>query len=85
MLIATKKTPAMSQQILSDDEEERSNNHNGRYGNSKEDIVFERGRRDGKHRGGHLKNRKLEMPLFEGIDLDGWILRGEKYFELSPV
>lgn len=26
-------------------------------------------------------DRKLEMLVFEGTDLDGWILRGEKYFD----
>ncbi|XP_056699529.1 uncharacterized protein [Spinacia oleracea] len=31
--------------------------------------------------GGHWKHRKLDMPLFEGLDPDGWILRGEKYFD----
>lgn len=39
-----------------------------------EDRVFKRG-------GGHSwRYRKLEMPVFDGSDPDGWILRGETYF-----
>lgn len=41
----------------------------------------ERGRGGDDGSGGdHWKYRKLDMPLFEGTDPNGWILRGEKYF-----
>lgn len=38
-------------------------------------LVFERGKEKGSWR-----YRKIEMPLFEGNDPDGWVLRSEKYF-----
>ncbi|KAJ9546382.1 hypothetical protein OSB04_018925 [Centaurea solstitialis] len=32
-----------------------------------------------------VKGRKLEIPSFDGTDLDGWILRAERYFALNKL
>lgn len=31
------------------------------------------------------KGRRLEMPIFEGKDLDGWIFRAERYFIVNQL
>lgn len=36
-------------------------------------------------KGGNWRYRKIEMPLFEGGDPDGWILRSEKYFKVCRL
>lgn len=40
-----------------------------------------RGRGGGIGTGGNWKHRKLDMPMFDGSDPDGWILRGERFFD----
>ena len=32
-----------------------------------------------------IRGRRLEMPLFEGDDLDGWIFRAEHYFAMTGM
>lgn len=34
---------------------------------------------------GAWKYRKLDMPLFDGEDPDGWIMRVEKYFDFYKL
>ena len=29
--------------------------------------------------------RLLELPIFEGVDLDSWIFRVERYFEINGL
>lgn len=43
--------------------------------------MFEKGKGGDEERGGRQwRYRKMEMPLFDRSDPDGWLLRGEKYF-----
>ncbi|XP_056686977.1 uncharacterized protein [Spinacia oleracea] len=70
-LLTTQKETVAQQQV-SEQEEVRSDNWVEKNRN------FEGG-------GGHWKYRKLDMPLFEGSDPDGWILRGEKYFDFYKL
>lgn len=37
------------------------------------------------YRAGGWRYRKLDMPIFEGVDPDGWILRIGRYFNFSRV
>lgn len=53
----------------------------GDYSENRRNRRFEKRGYDDGGGGGRWKYRKLEMPLFEGTDPDGWILRGEKYFD----
>ncbi|KAL6503456.1 hypothetical protein OROGR_025379 [Orobanche gracilis] len=32
-----------------------------------------------------IKGRRLELPIFDGTDPDGWILRAERYFNLNRL
>ena len=32
-----------------------------------------------------IRGRKLEIPVFDGTDPDGWILRAERYFNLNRL
>lgn len=64
----------------------RSNNFGG-YGFQGNNRNRERDRNEGDSGGGgpvntsgNWKYRKLDMPLFDGEDPDGWILRVERYF-----
>ena len=35
---------------------------------------------EGSHGGSNWKSRRLELPTFNGQDVDDWILMAEKYF-----
>lgn len=57
---------------------------------SEDDEEFSESRANRRNRrsydeggGGNWKYRKLEMPLFEGKDPDGWILGGKKWHTLA--
>ena len=32
-----------------------------------------------------MRGQRLEMPLFEGDDLDGWVFRAERYFAVNHL
>lgn len=50
-----------------------------------EDVEGDSNHRRNFERGGHWKYRKLDMSLLEGKDPDGWILRGEKHFDIYKL
>lgn len=50
---------------------------------SGENTEF-RGRRDEGDQGG-MGGRRLEMPMFNGEDPDGWIFRAERYFNMNRL
>lgn len=72
-LLANLNTGNMNRENMAQSEN-RGNRHNRHHHDDGDPYV------DGGGGGGRWKYRKLDMPLFEGTDPDGWILRGEKYF-----
>lgn len=53
-------------------------------GGSEGDGINGRGMND-MHRFYAIKGRKLEIPVFDGKDPDGWIMRAERYFKLNHL
>lgn len=42
--------------------------------------------RTSSHESSHdFRGRKLKIPIFQGVDAYGWIMRAERYFKLSLV
>lgn len=74
------KPPA--QNLEGEDCSENQVNQERRAGRNFERVGFDDG---GGGNGGHWKYHNLDMPLFEGKDPDGWILRGEKYFDFYKL
>ncbi|XP_024963751.1 uncharacterized protein LOC112504018 [Cynara cardunculus var. scolymus] len=58
--------------------------------NSSDEAMTTRVERGERNRGGQnrflaVKGHKLEIPIFDGKDPDGWILRAERYFTLNQL
>lgn len=57
---------------------------NKNHGESEDDAIGGRSGNDN-NRFYAIKGRKLEIPVFDGQDPDGWIMRAERYFKLNPL
>lgn len=57
-------------------ESRRENDLGGRRDEDLEDMGFGGGYRGG----GRWKAKKLDLPIFSGLNPDGWILRAERFF-----